>query len=740
MIDCSLPPPPALSAKPQWASQVSNRVVCCPPHPLRRANRHAFLPNPDREAPLFLPPSGPSDDGTPSAPPLPLDGSATAGTSGAGSWSATVDEGERVGKEKPNCSAAPRALCFPCTPSHHLPTPTHTPPDDVSLYRDLLRKARGDTELAGRWMAEIGATAPPPSALAAATARSDSLPDQQPPPPGTDLDAAAADAGAPPSFFCPISLRVMRDPVLLASGHSFDRAFVERWLRTAGPSPRCPASGAPLPSPVTVTPNVGLRHAIEAWAEKGAPWLLGGDGHVKPIPRDDDFSMTPAPARSPARPGANSDDLTLALRLQEEEMARLRSAGSRPPPGAGAPPPSHGGAPPPPLAWPPPGGLPPPRPPPPCWLARAPPTLPLYAITGAGLGLYLAALWKGGWQLDPLRVNPLVGPAPTALTSVGALDAVAVRDRGQAWRIPAAACACAGAVDAAAASSLVWALARPVTRGVVTPFLTVPLIFLLGSITGGAFSAAFVPTPNPQVGAPAGVSALLGATLTLLLARPSLFARHGLTVIILITLVGGVLAALAVLPFTNVFYLTPALATGAALALLLAVPAARGAIPPSTTPGRRRLKTARGVVSRIVGGAAVAALVAAAAVLTFSRPAATAAARACGPHCTAAACIPTHWWTCETAVASAPGAPPCAAHAEGTGSRVLCRVGGSHYVSTPYKPDGVADLCRAVCASGDGGGGGGASAPGASPGPPPPPPPPPPSNGAVADPSKGVLI
>ena len=35
-----------------------------------------------------------------------------------------------------------------------------------------------------------------------------------------DLDAEAAEAGAPRHFFCPISMQLMRDPVMLPSGQS----------------------------------------------------------------------------------------------------------------------------------------------------------------------------------------------------------------------------------------------------------------------------------------------------------------------------------------------------------------------------------------------------------------------------------------------------------------------------------------------------------------------------------------
>ena len=40
-------------------------------------------------------------------------------------------------------------------------------------------------------------------------------------PDSNDLDVRAADAGAPATFFCPISFKCFRDPVLLPTGQSY---------------------------------------------------------------------------------------------------------------------------------------------------------------------------------------------------------------------------------------------------------------------------------------------------------------------------------------------------------------------------------------------------------------------------------------------------------------------------------------------------------------------------------------
>jgi hypothetical protein len=39
-----------------------------------------------------------------------------------------------------------------------------------------------------------------------------------------DMDSAALEAGAPEAFFCPISFKLLRDPVMLPTGQTCARA------------------------------------------------------------------------------------------------------------------------------------------------------------------------------------------------------------------------------------------------------------------------------------------------------------------------------------------------------------------------------------------------------------------------------------------------------------------------------------------------------------------------------------
>ncbi|XP_010551174.1 PREDICTED: U-box domain-containing protein 29 [Tarenaya hassleriana] len=66
-----------------------------------------------------------------------------------------------------------------------------------------------------------------------------------------------------PSFFkCPISLDVMRSPVSLCTGVTYDRANIQRWLD--GGNNTCPATMQVLKSR-EVVPNLTLQRLIDVW-------------------------------------------------------------------------------------------------------------------------------------------------------------------------------------------------------------------------------------------------------------------------------------------------------------------------------------------------------------------------------------------------------------------------------------------------------------------------------------------
>ncbi|KAG0468045.1 hypothetical protein HPP92_017373 [Vanilla planifolia] len=79
------------------------------------------------------------------------------------------------------------------------------------------------------------------------------------------LAFADSDPAVPPDFRCPISLELMRDPVVVASGQTYDRDSIAKWI-AAGHS-TCPKTGLAL-AHSNLVPNKALRNLICAWCRE----------------------------------------------------------------------------------------------------------------------------------------------------------------------------------------------------------------------------------------------------------------------------------------------------------------------------------------------------------------------------------------------------------------------------------------------------------------------------------------
>lgn len=78
-----------------------------------------------------------------------------------------------------------------------------------------------------------------------------------------------AELDIPSHFLCPISLQIMRDPVTVLTGISYDRESIERWL-SSGKGKACPVTKQPLLVDADLTPNHTLRRIIQAWCTLNA--------------------------------------------------------------------------------------------------------------------------------------------------------------------------------------------------------------------------------------------------------------------------------------------------------------------------------------------------------------------------------------------------------------------------------------------------------------------------------------
>ncbi|KAK0589591.1 hypothetical protein LWI29_016095 [Acer saccharum] len=68
----------------------------------------------------------------------------------------------------------------------------------------------------------------------------------------------------PEDFKCPLSNDLMRDPVILASGQTFDKPYIQRWLKAGNRT--CPRTQQVL-SHTILTPNHLVREMISQWCK-----------------------------------------------------------------------------------------------------------------------------------------------------------------------------------------------------------------------------------------------------------------------------------------------------------------------------------------------------------------------------------------------------------------------------------------------------------------------------------------
>lgn len=125
----------------------------------------------------------------------------------------------------------------------------------------------------------------------------------------------------PPEFRCPISLELMRDPVVGPTGITYDRAGIEAWLlaagagKTAAASSTCPVTKGDLRADDLV-PNHALRRVIQAWC------VANRCRGVERIP-------TPRVPVTPAQAGEVLGEVEAAARAGDAErcVAAVREVG-----------------------------------------------------------------------------------------------------------------------------------------------------------------------------------------------------------------------------------------------------------------------------------------------------------------------------------------------------------------------------------------------------------------------------
>ncbi|CAI0468020.1 unnamed protein product [Linum tenue] len=122
----------------------------------------------------------------------------------------------------------------------------------------------------------------------------------------------------PDDFKCPISLELMSDPVILPSGHTFDRSSIQRWLDAGHRT--CPITKLPLPDHPYLIPNHALRRLISNYAHISKLHLHDPSHHHQPPPETLISTLT---SRS-STPNSKLDSLSRLAKLTKFDPSLRR--------------------------------------------------------------------------------------------------------------------------------------------------------------------------------------------------------------------------------------------------------------------------------------------------------------------------------------------------------------------------------------------------------------------------------
>lgn len=390
--------------------------------------------------------------------------------------------------------------------------------EDPNFLKDLLQKAEGDQTKVKDFLRQLGLAG---EQKMDGKSKEVAMPNKCP----DDIDAAAAEAGAPETFFCPISFHFFRDPVLLPTGQTYERWAIEQWLSQG--TPTCPVTGVMMKQPVPVTPNVALRRAIEDWGEKNAPWLLGPNGKVLPIPESE--------IRNISNGGLQMDrDYVIAVRVQEEaRQQRLTSWNTTHQERH-----QHAG-------------------PATVQGAQRRPTVEvkrisrclnlLWCITALHLAVFLTTYGLSGWKFEKLDVNPLIGFSATGLSRVGATNYPAIVEEKEWWRIIVSAFVNTGFIHLEATLAAVWAFGR--FLAINMSFLSIATLYVVSG-TGGVLVSANFATDVVTGGASGAVFGLMGAIIMELMLNRGAY-HFSIISLLVLGAVGTVNVVIGLTPFAD---------------------------------------------------------------------------------------------------------------------------------------------------------------------------------------------
>lgn len=123
----------------------------------------------------------------------------------------------------------------------------------------------------------------------------------------------------------------------------------------------------------------------------------------------------------------------------------------------------------------------------------------------------IASIARNGWVVEPLEINPMIGPSAQTLIRMGAKDSYLIVNQNEAWRLLSSAVLHAGLVHYFINTLALWFVGNAIetSHGIVAA----AILFVIPAIGGTILSAIFLPE-YITVGASGGIFGLIGACLS----------------------------------------------------------------------------------------------------------------------------------------------------------------------------------------------------------------------------------
>jgi len=133
-----------------------------------------------------------------------------------------------------------------------------------------------------------------------------------------------------------------------------------------------------------------------------------------------------------------------------------------------------------------------------------------YFILVVCTGVLIASIGVNGWQIEPMSVNPMIGPSAETLIKMGAKQTTLIVDGGQWYRLFSPMVLHAGLIHYLLNMLALWFIGSAVEQA--HGYLAAAIIFVISAVGGNILSAIFLPE-YISVGASGGIFGLIGACL-----------------------------------------------------------------------------------------------------------------------------------------------------------------------------------------------------------------------------------